>query len=309
MISFWLKLWSGAYLVYGSGFRNFVRRIVLIGQALSQSRLLAGIYDDPAKSVFSRLFSDRPEMIGILVWPYQCASWNAPERIKRLRNHCELVDRIGAPFNMRVTQCAILADLGFILEGMVVILDQPKWFLREGGLVLNIFVGRVRMYSLAFSFASDQIGLIAIIGAIQGRSLEGVTDEYRLLTKKANGMRPRDLLFEMFCMVCQYTQAHKILAVSNEDRHHLHPFFNGTQEKLSNYNEIWLEHGGICKDHSFFELEPVERRRETDDIPAKKRMLYKKRYDMLDEIRKRLIENLENIKSTPHYAAAEEFDL
>jgi uncharacterized protein VirK/YbjX len=307
--SFWLRLWRDTHVIYGNGSRNLVRRIVVMSKALRLSRLLTGIYDDPGQSVLARLFSDRPEMIGILAWPYQCASWNVAERVAQLRNHCDLVEKLGAPFDIRTTYCAVLADLGFVREDMVVVLDQPKWFLREGMLVLNLFIGRVRMYSLAFSLTSDQSGLIATIGAMQGRNLESAPEEYRLLTKKTNGMRPRDFLFEIFRMMCNHIHVKKIFAVSNEDRHHIHPFFNKSLMQSSNYNEIWLERGGARKNHSFFELQPIAKRREIDNVSAKKRALYKRRYSMFDEINQCLAENLVNFKSQPCYMAAEDLNL
>lgn len=291
--------------MYGIGPRNTARRLALAGKAVRQSHQLNGIYQNPPISSFAKLFADRPEMIGILVWPYQCATRQASQRLEALRSHCEAVDRIGSPFDIRATERVVLADLEFVRDELRVVLDQPKWFLREGGLVVNLFVGRVRMYSLAFSLSSERDDLIATIGAMQGRSVDGASDEYKLLTKKAHGMRPRDLLFEIFCMLCRHLRVRKILAVSNEDRHHLHPFFNGAKKESSDYNEIWIERGGVRRDHSFFELEPIERRRSDDEIPAKKRSMYKKRYEMLDEIRHRLVSGL----VSPRYAASEEFDL
>ena len=84
------------------------------------------------------------------------------------------------------------------------VIDQAKWFMREGQLVINLFVGEVRMFSLAFSLGRDGGERTAFVGAVQGRDIEGVADEYRDLTKAAHGMRPRDLLFEIFRMLCSH---------------------------------------------------------------------------------------------------------
>lgn len=305
VISLWLRLWRDTGSVFGSGPFGAVRRLSLAGKAVRQSHRLTRIYQNPPLSSLAKLFADRPKMIGILVWPYQCASWQVSQRLDGLMSHCETVDRIGSPFDIRATERVVLADLEFVRDDLRVVLDNPEWFLREGSLVINLFVGRVRMYSLAFSLSSGRDGLIATIGAIQGRSVDGASEEYKLLTKKAHGMRPRDLLFEIFSMICQNLQVRRILAVSNEDRHHLHPFFSGAKKESSDYNEIWMERGGTRISHSFFELEAINRRRSEDDIPTKKRSMYKKRYEMLDEIERRLSAGL----SSPRYAAAEVFDL
>ncbi|MCG2673203.1 DUF535 family protein [Bradyrhizobium sp. GCM10023182] len=292
--------------------RNFdiVRRLMLTSQVYLHREALAELFGGQSNPSLVRLFKERPETIGVLIWPYQCASWNASTRLARLKSHCDCVERLGSPFNLGPHERVVLADLSFIRAGLRVVIDQPAWFMREGNLVVNLFIDRVRMYSLAFSLHQDEEGIAATIGSIQGRDLDHAAEDYRSLTKQANGMRPRDLLFELFCMVCSYLAIARVYAVTNEDRHHAHPYFRSRIEKVTaDYNLIWEERGGVRKDNSFYALEVGERRRNLEQVPQKKRAMYRKRYEMLNLIRELICKRLDELKVAPVFAPYDQFDL
>src|SRR5262249_51543573 len=146
-----------------------------------------------------------------------------------------------------------------------------------------LFLADTRMFSLAFSLAFQDDALIAYVGAVQGRDIEGVLAEYRELTKAAHGMRPRDLLIEVFRIFCSTLGVTRILAVSDQYRHHRHAYFSKAQKTFfNNYDEVWTERGGIRVDPMFFELAVETSQRDLDAIPAKKRGMYRRRYDMLN---------------------------
>jgi uncharacterized protein len=310
MLKSFRNVWSMSKFVYCGGRVDTLRRLSLMAKCYQYRSDLGGLFGGHSNATFVRLFNERPETIGVLIWPYQCASWDTKMRLGRLRAHCDCVAKLAAPFNIGPNERMVLADLSFIREGLRVVIDQPIWFLREGNLVINFFVDRVRMYSLAFSLHEDEGALTATIGSIQGRDLEDAAGEYRSLTKQAHGMRPRDFLFEVFCMVCSYLAIERVYAVTNEDRHHAHPYFgNRVQKETADYNAIWEERGGIRKDNSFYLLNVTERRRNLEDVPQKKRGMYRKRYEMLDLVRKSLLEGLEQLKVNPVSAPHERFDL
>jgi uncharacterized protein len=48
------------------------------------------------------------------------------------------------------------------------------------------------------------------------------------------------------------------------------------------YDEIWAERGGAAMNEAWWEIPLI--RPERDDIPAKKRALYRARYAMLDDL-------------------------
>jgi uncharacterized protein VirK/YbjX len=179
-----------------------------------------------------------------------------------------------------------------------VVVDQPIWFVREGQLVINLFLGEERIYSLAFSLFGQAGSVGAFVGAIQGRDIEGINDIYRELTKSSHGMRPRDLVIEIFRMFCAELGIAEILAVSDEYRHHRSGYFgNSADTKFSsNYNEIWEDRGGERVDPTCYRLKVGHEERDISSIPSKKRSLYRRRYEALQSIRQQIHLNLISAK-------------
>jgi len=268
-----------------SGPRGWIRRLRFMHRAAAARHILAPVLAAAPSSALARLIRDRPMMIEMVVSPYLCAAWTAEERFARIRDHCAIVERLGLPFDFRVEDSIELLDLGTIQNGLHVVLDQAEWFHREGQLVLNLFVANRRIFSLAFSLATGQAGTIAYVGAVQGRALEGVLDDYKELTKAACGMRPRDLLIELFRILCRVAGFTEIRAVSDASRQHRSRYFGpDTRRKLpANYDEIWLERGGERIDDDFFSL-PLAVVRDEADVPARKRAMYRRRAEMLAAI-------------------------
>lgn len=243
---------------------------------------------------------ERPTvLVGPLVWPYLCAAWDAPERLERIAAHYRIIDRLGAPFPFSANESLVLADLDETHPQLRIVLDQPQWFMREGGLTLNLFVGDFRAYSLAFSFApsGQDHRFDCLIGAIQGRNTGGANDIYRDLTKAAHGLRPRDLLIETCRILCRHWHVVRLLAVRDAHRHHRHPFFGGKGLAPQDYDAIWKDRGGSVEDAHFYRLPLEFERRSEDDIKPNKRSLYRRRYRFLDQLEAQITTGLPLLKS------------
>ncbi len=278
----------------------FLRRskvkLRLFASGLKHIELVRQFREAENTSSLGRLISYRPHMIGVLLWPYQCAAWGPQERLKRIINHCQLIDEYASPLDFSPDTSLVLLDLEEIKSGFRIVLDQPKWFMREGQLVINIFLGDFRAFSLAFSLHRGRDGVVqGIIGGIQGRKKDGILDTYRDLTKKLHGQRPRDFLIEVFRMFCRYHDIGEILAVSDGYRHHRHPYF-GLSSFSTDYDDIWRDRGGQEKGDMFFQLNVAPERRELTEIKSKKRAMYRKRYALLDDIEKRINENMKDLE-------------
>ena len=196
-------LWTHSVAVCGGdGIVLVSRRIRFLFRSLAMYRSITPLIDAPLETPLGKLMHYRPETVGAVIWPYQCSGWNAKTRIARIRDHYTVVENIGGMLDFAVDGRITLLDLDEIREGFRVIVDQPVWFMREGQLAINLFLGDTRIYTLAFSLFQSANGISAFIGAIQGRDIDGVLTNYRELTKASHGMRPRDLLFETFRMFC-----------------------------------------------------------------------------------------------------------
>ena len=169
---------------------------------------------------------------------------------------------------------------------MRLVLDKAIWFLREGEIVLNLFINDQRFYSIAFTLGTDAGQPIILVGALQGSNSEVAQEVYRDITHALHGMRPRDLLMVALKLLCRELGIQRIWAVSSDNRQHNSPYFGDSHKDkvLVAYNEVWLEHGGIALDNGFFEIPAVVKYRDMSEIPSRKRATYRRRYEMLDKL-------------------------
>lgn len=260
-------------------------RLQATASALRHQDCLAGLAETTSPSL-RRILEERPETIlGLLVWPYLSASWDVSKRMGHALAHYRITDRLGPPFPFGVNERLVLIELPDIHPGLRIVLDQPPWFIREGGLTLNLFVDDFRAYSLAFTLSDHFCGGIdCLIGSLQGRNTDEALDLYRDLTKAAHGLRPRDLLIEICRILCRHWQAQRILGIREDRRHHRHPFFGKKTLASQNYDAIWQDRGGQPEDDDFYRLPLESERRSDDEIKPNKRSLYRRRYEFLDRL-------------------------
>ena len=75
----------------------------------------------------------------------------------------------------------------------------------------------------------------------------------------------------------------ELLGISDDA--HRSAYWLSKTHKLSTYDEIWLEHGGISEANSgFYHLPSRIVKRSYEEIPVNKRALYRRRYQFLDDL-------------------------
>lgn len=253
-------------------------------------------HDSPA---LRRVLDERPDAIaGALIWPWLNAGWDTPERLNRIGQHYRVVDRLGGPLPFGTSESLVLADLSEIWPGLRVVLDQPVWFRREGGLTLNLFIEDFRAYSVTFAFSEAVPGRAPdlLIGSVQGRAGEAMRPLYCDLTKAAHGIRPRDLLIAVLQMLGRYWGAGRILAIRDSHRYQRHSFFGDHPDIRQDYDVIWRERDGVPEDDAFFRLPLIAQRRSPSEIKPNKRALYSRRYTFLDALEARLMTGFANLE-------------
>lgn len=232
------------------------------------------------------------DCIGVVQWPYLSKCWEAPQRLEVVASHFEvLAGQFPALLLLGRDESLTLCELASYSPGCRLVLDRPIWFKREGELVLNLFQGDLRVASLAFTLCRDQGVLSMFIGAVQGIH-KGIDSEtslaiYRDLTKDFEGLRPRSLLLEALkCLARMLGVAH-LYAVSDACRHHRHPYFGSDKahDLAANYDVIWQENGATASNRDdFFTITLAPAQRAEQDIPAKKRAMYRRRQALLDDV-------------------------
>ena len=220
--------------------------------------------------------------------PFVCATWSSASRLRRMIDHCAIVDKIGHPFNVGGDQFVEIIAFDLDGERCRLTLDQPNWLLCDGLLSVCLWVGVDRIFSITFCLSDEGGERTAYIGGLQGRRHSGAMDQNRALTKAAHGMRPRDLAFDLFRMLLPYLKVTQLKCVANANRYQMTKralLTIGTKDQvLLDYDDICTSRGGVLDGDGFFAL-PVERAdREVAEIPARKRSMYARRYALLRQL-------------------------
>src|SRR6516164_1440980 len=79
-----------------------IKRIVVFVSALIAFRSLRPFLKAPSDKSLGKLLQQRPEIIGVVVWSYQCSAWNARTRLAKIVDHCSVIDEIGRPLDFPV---------------------------------------------------------------------------------------------------------------------------------------------------------------------------------------------------------------
>ena len=274
--------------------RILKQRLVFLASGMKIDDALQMFMHPMPDSALHRALEHRPELMGVIVWPFVCTNWNARMRLQRIEDHFRAVDAMGSPFDFPPDEMRQILDLGDIAPDLRVVLDQAKWFMREGLQVINLFIQDKRIYSLAFSLTFEDDEVVVCVGAIQGVDTEGIMDNYKDLTKALHGMRPRDFLMELFRTLCRCLGIRKIYAVNDARRQHRSSYFGPDKSKalFLNYNDIWEERGGEQYDDDFFVFSTETPMKNLDDVPSKKRAMYRRRYELLNSLEERLCTEL-----------------
>ena len=233
-----------------------------------------------------------PDLWRAAIRPFIATTWNFSKRLTHLTRHYLIVRQSGQPFFIKPDQYLELFSIELGETLCRVTLDQPPWLLRDGLLTISLWSDIHRAFSLSFCF-SDAGGIrTAYVGGIQGRRHEDALAVNRILTKDAHGLRPRDLLFELFRMMCTDMGIVRIRCVSNAIRCNNTRGVFRTVTNLDgvflDYDEVWSDRGGVLQPDGFFDVPVALGKRSADEIPAKKRTLYSRRYALVDLLEQRM---------------------
>jgi uncharacterized protein VirK/YbjX len=286
------RFWAASALLYPRGdLKSSLKRIRFMADAWRLRAEAAPLLSAAPGSLLGGMIRARPQIMGFIVAPYVCCEWNARDRIAAFARHVATLERFGNLLDFELGARVELMALPHLGPDYHLVLDKPIWFHREGVAVLNLFRRNVRLMSLAFALEEQNGHLVALIGAIQGRDIEGIRDEFRQMTKDSFGIRPRDLLIDLFRALARQIGVETLQGIADAHRHHRSLFFSKNRNRSFslNYDEIWQDRGGEREGY-FFRISPRRQDRDEADIPARKRAMYRKRYELLDALEGRLRE-------------------
>lgn len=228
----------------------------------------------------------------------------AEERLKAWKNHFNLMERFfktEAIYNLyhdETGQKQEISSEGWLLYSnedldlrlrLVFCHGQRK----EGFMTLLVEYQNEKLYNLNCRLDYDETGQRCIvIGTIQGKQ-NGLTDSKKL-TKKMFGYRPKNLALYIVRIIAETLDIKKIMAVSDFGFYANSHLIRIHRSKTVYFDDFWKENGGVILpvDPRFFILPVREKRKTYETAKTHKRNLYRKRYELLDEIKECVQKNV-----------------
>lgn len=270
----------------GLGVRDLRAKLRFVVACLKVQDALNDFFARTENRLLLRDLDARPQLMGFVVWPYIHSGWSVLQRFEALSQHWQAMNTDMAAVAISPTESLLVTDMSEASAGLRLVIDRAPWCLREGSLVFNQFLNEERLMSLSFSFGIQDGERVAYVGGIQGSNVDSALEKYREISKGLERMRTRDFLIKAFQFLTFHLGVKRVLCVSEEQRHHRHPFFaRSKSEKLHlNYDEIWQEHGGMPDGDGFYRLGSLPIIRPMEDIATKSRPLYRRRYALMDKL-------------------------
>ena len=156
---------------------------------------------------------------------------------------------------------------------------------KEGCLSVILKYEERAFYQIIFWINKDKDGNEAMyIGAMQGPNVDESRDAIKRMTKWAHGYRTKNLILYMTQAVARALRLKKIYAVSNYG-YYANNHVRADRKLKTNFGDFWLEAGGKeTEDERFYELPLVEHRKTMEEVPTRKRAVYRRRFAFLDEV-------------------------
>lgn len=158
----------------------------------------------------------------------------------------------------------------------------------EGFLSINIKNEQdENVYDASFSFLAPNQLLIA---SIQGPNEANSQQLVKSATKSLYGIRPMFMIVNVFKLLSEIL-ACELIAIPHKSQAKYR--WNDFNRLLFNYDEFWQENNGTLNAKGYWQLPLTIERKPLEEIQSKKRSMYRKRYEMLDQLAAELAKRFE----------------
>ncbi|EAK9928349.1 VirK family antimicrobial peptide resistance protein [Campylobacter jejuni] len=158
--------------------------------------------------------------------------------------------------------------------------------IEEGFWAFSLKYKEYTIQQCSFCFTLENNILIACIQGYKYQDFN-ILEINKILTKKSHGLRPASLLIECSKILCEVLQLNYTLGVHENNQMRSHKKEN--KGYFVNYKKTWLENGGELirlKKHKYYKLSITHKN--IENIASHKRSMYKKRFNMLKDIKQNL---------------------
>lgn len=263
-----------------------------------------------AKKWFAILFSPQYKQIAaqrprLYIKPfrvYLSGRWNKQQKMKVILDTYNFINTYKIPFTQGITVGTFAMKDGYAAS---VVLGYDERYRKEGELVLFFECEQLggKISAASFSFELDNSKQwICRIGCVQGYKT-GDENLAKTAQKLLYGLRPKSLMVFLthefvrsLGVVTVYGAGQSIQAFNRKHFIHIPLLHTISQD----YNNIWLEAGGELQKDGWFKLPLASKRKTLEEIKSHKRALYKRRYEMMDNIAGEISKSIQKWHNFPH---------
>lgn len=156
---------------------------------------------------------------------------------------------------------------------------------KEGLLGLDMDLNHEHLYQMIFWVAFNRDGEPSMyIGAMQGPNCDNARNLVKAVTKKCHRYRTKNLILYMTQAVARAMGLKHIYAVTNRG-YYAQNHARRNRKLKTDFGAFWQEVGGkALKDERFYELPLIEHRKTMEEVPTRKRAVYRRRFAFQDEV-------------------------
>lgn len=259
-------------------FHRYRYKLLVALTAGQRKRLLQHLDKFPD---WRQIFLEDPSNFYVFFRRYLDRRWSVIKRFEKLSTDLEVA---ACKFGPDVTRLLAQGHSVRLCEkpsfSVDLTLNKPARIEGFWALSLNDSENR-QLFNLSFGFTGNDSVLIASVQGIkrpEGSSMDAI----RRLTKQTYGLRPHSLLLEVFKIACAYWGCKQIHGI--DSKHQVTKYKKKEDEFKFDYRAYWQEHGGAQLPDGGWILANQTKRRSREEIPSHKRAMYRKRYELLDEL-------------------------
>jgi uncharacterized protein len=167
---------------------------------------------------------------------------------------------------------------------------------KEGLLSVMLRLENQPLYQIIFWLARNRAGEWSMwIGAMQGPNMENARDIVKKITKQCHAYRTKNLILYAVQAVARALELRHIYAVTNYG-YYANNHMRMDRKLKTSFSDFWQEAGGQATEDKRFDVLPLTEHRKTmEEVPTRKRAVYRKRFAMLDEIDAAISQEMEKI--------------
>lgn len=167
---------------------------------------------------------------------------------------------------------------------------------KEGLMAVVMRLNNQHLYQMMFWLSPNKNNELSLwIGAMQGPNMDDAKDIVKDITKRSHRYRTKNLILYMTMAVARSFCCQHIYAVSNEGYYAMNHIRRDRKLK-TDFGDFWEEAGGHkTDDPRFYEVPLVEPRKTIEEVPTRKRAVYRKRFAFQDDVDAQIAANMEKI--------------